>query len=115
MIVERNILSLSSPTPIHYNIGVMKTKFQNNEESNHDEIRELAFLLWEQAGCPAGRDREFWIKAEEQIVMPHGLPPMPSGTTPKISGLGRSQSMVKSTDKHQKRPLEKAGKHTATK
>jgi hypothetical protein len=33
-----------------------------------NEIDELALLLWEQAGCPAGRQREFWLKAEDEIV-----------------------------------------------
>jgi Protein of unknown function (DUF2934) len=28
-------------------------------------IRELAYALWQQAGCPEGRDHEFWIKAQE--------------------------------------------------
>lgn len=64
----------------------MKTKVQSSQEINHDEIRELAFLLWEQAGCPAGRDREFWVKAEEQIVMPNGLPSKPLKSKPKMAG-----------------------------
>jgi hypothetical protein len=49
----------------------MKTTFQDREDST-SEIRELAFLLWEEAGCPAGRDQEFWLKAEEQIVKDRG-------------------------------------------
>ncbi len=28
-------------------------------------IREHAFLLWEQAGCPPGRAEEFWAIAEQ--------------------------------------------------
>jgi hypothetical protein len=43
----------------------------NNEEpllSHETEIDDLALLLWEQAGCPAGRQREFWLKAEDEIV-----------------------------------------------
>jgi hypothetical protein len=27
-------------------------------------IRENAFHLWEQAGCPEGRAEEFWARAE---------------------------------------------------
>lgn len=36
--------------------------------SGDTEIDDLALLLWEQAGCPAGREREFWQKAEDEIV-----------------------------------------------
>ena len=31
------------------------------------EIRELAHRLWEQAGCPDGRDRDFWLEAERIV------------------------------------------------
>lgn len=71
--------------PLQSPYHTMKTKTQSSQEINHDEIRELAFLLWEQAGCPAGRDREFWVKAEEQIVMPNGLPSKPLEDKPKMA------------------------------
>jgi hypothetical protein len=32
------------------------------------EIRARAFELWEQAGKPTGRDEEFWLMAEREIV-----------------------------------------------
>jgi hypothetical protein len=37
------------------------------------EIRHAAYLLWEQAGRPAGRDQEFWFTARE--ILCHALPP----------------------------------------
>jgi hypothetical protein len=30
-------------------------------------IRERAYQLWEQAGCPEGGDLEFWERARAQI------------------------------------------------
>ena len=30
------------------------------------KIRERAYLLWEQDGRPAGRDVEFWLRAETE-------------------------------------------------
>ena len=30
-------------------------------------VRLLAYQLWESAGCPSGRDREFWFSAEEEL------------------------------------------------
>lgn len=31
-------------------------------------IRDLAYLKWEKEGCPSGRDLEFWLSAEKEIV-----------------------------------------------
>jgi hypothetical protein len=30
-------------------------------------IRERAHRLWEEAGCPEGRDAEFWERAQREI------------------------------------------------
>lgn len=30
-------------------------------------IRELAYDLWERAGCPHGREEEFWLTARQQL------------------------------------------------
>ena len=35
---------------------------------NHNEISCLAFQLWEKAGNPEGRDLEFWLAAETQLL-----------------------------------------------
>ena len=32
------------------------------------EITARARELWEQNGCPAGRDLEFWLQAEAEII-----------------------------------------------
>lgn len=92
----------------------MKTKFKNNQEDNHDEIRELAFLLWEQAGCPAGKDREFWLKAEEQIVMPHGLSSALEETSPKKTRITKAKAAVQTESKPRKKAAAKTGKSAAT-
>ena len=34
-----------------------------------EKVRELAYLLWEHAGRPGGRDQEFWLAAEAQVVV----------------------------------------------
>lgn len=34
---------------------------------NEDEVRRLAHRLWEEEGCPEGRDEEFWYLAEDII------------------------------------------------
>lgn len=35
--------------------------------ANHDEVARLAFLSWQQDGCPEGQDETYWFEAEQQI------------------------------------------------
>jgi hypothetical protein len=39
----------------------------NPSQANHNEIAKCAYLLWEQDGCPAGRDQEYWFKAQALV------------------------------------------------
>jgi hypothetical protein len=36
--------------------------------ASRDGISCLAFQLWEKAGCPPGRDLEFWLGAETHLL-----------------------------------------------
>ncbi|CCD84300.1 conserved protein of unknown function [Bradyrhizobium sp. ORS 285] len=40
---------------------------QSSQTDLQHRIRERAHHLWEQAGCPDGRDDEFWHQAEHEI------------------------------------------------
>ena len=40
---------------------------QTSTSRNQQQIACVAYGLWEKAGRPAGRDQEFWFKAEQQI------------------------------------------------
>jgi hypothetical protein len=33
-----------------------------------DRIRSRAFEMWQDEGCPGGRDLEFWLKAESELL-----------------------------------------------
>lgn len=35
---------------------------------HEQRIRERAYYIWEQAGCPEGKSVEHWRKAEAEIV-----------------------------------------------
>lgn len=37
----------------------------------HQEIARLAWQIYQDCGCPEGRDLEFWLEAERQLT-PHG-------------------------------------------
>jgi hypothetical protein len=40
------------------------------EVPTHDQITERARKLWEDYGCPEGRDEEIWLEAERQLSTP---------------------------------------------
>jgi hypothetical protein len=35
---------------------------------DHEQIARLAYRIYFDAGCPAGRDLEFWLEAERQVM-----------------------------------------------
>jgi len=37
------------------------------EKPTEEQIRERAYVLWELAGKPEGREHEFWHEAEKEI------------------------------------------------
>lgn len=41
-------------------------------DAERDQIRRRAYGLWREAGCPQGRDREFWEQAELQVLKARG-------------------------------------------
>ena len=38
-------------------------------ELNRDEVARRAVRLWKNSGCPAGRDLEYWLEAEVELLM----------------------------------------------
>jgi len=38
-----------------------------NAPEREGRLRELAYRCWERAGCPAGRDQEFWAQAQASL------------------------------------------------
>jgi Protein of unknown function (DUF2934) len=36
-------------------------------QPNEDLIRKRAREIWEEHGCPSGRDEEFWFRAEQEF------------------------------------------------
>lgn len=34
---------------------------------NENAIREAAYFIWQNAGCPQGQDEQFWAMAVEQL------------------------------------------------
>jgi hypothetical protein len=36
--------------------------------STHDEVAQRAYQIWQDLGCPSGRDEEIWFQAERQLL-----------------------------------------------
>ena len=53
------------------NINTTSDKENNNQNQikfSHDEIAQRASKLWELAGHPVGRDAEYWLQAEAELL-----------------------------------------------
>jgi hypothetical protein len=46
----------------------MQTAAEQKPTLSHDEIAKAAWDIWQQEGCPQGRDQEYWLKAEQQLL-----------------------------------------------
>jgi hypothetical protein len=38
---------------------------QGTEIDGDEQIQQLAYKIWQEAGCPSGSDLQHWLKAEE--------------------------------------------------
>ena len=37
------------------------------DPANHDDLALLAYMLWQERGCPFGSDQADWFRAENQL------------------------------------------------
>ncbi|KAK43922.1 MULTISPECIES: DUF2934 domain-containing protein [Burkholderiaceae] len=44
-----------------------------NTSATEEQIRALAYRLWEEAGSPEGRSTDFWVIAEQQLARELGM------------------------------------------
>lgn len=51
--------------PNHHSESQSPQQFMDSCE---EAIRELAFLKWEEAGCPSGDGFDFWLEAEREVM-----------------------------------------------
>lgn len=47
------------------------------QEARENEIREKAYLLWKEAGCPPGDGVDFWMEAERKVLEVEARWPVP--------------------------------------
>ena len=58
-------------------------------------IRDLAYQLWEQQGCPSGRDMDHWLEAERLLRSETAVP----AQSVKSSAVVAKKEKVKKADK----------------
>jgi hypothetical protein len=80
----------------------MRTTSENEQTASRDEIADLARQLWERGGHQSGRDLEYWLQAERDVLARRNGPSStrPSAATseePKATGGPRK--LLRSTAK----------------
>jgi len=49
----------------------MQTAVELKQTVSHGEIAMVARDLWQKEGCQNGRDLEYWLRAEKQLLAPN--------------------------------------------
>jgi hypothetical protein len=44
---------------------------QGTQIDQDEEVRQLAYRIWQEAGCPHGADLQHWLKAQEIWLESH--------------------------------------------
>ena len=82
--------------------------------SNDAAIREQAYLLWEREGRPAGRDMEFWTRAQvalaENEQLQHLTKPAPKRAKSQRQEVAASPAEAASTGSSKAKPAKADGK-----
>jgi hypothetical protein len=63
---------------------------QSTEEAQQ-KIERRAYEIWENEGCPHGRDLDHWLKAEAEITSSPSTAPAPSGEGQPTPATGKGK------------------------
>ena len=64
---------------------------------NENAIREAAYYIWQNAGCPSGKDEYFWSMAVEQLSSSSAKTPCKSSAKRSCSKKESSSTTAKKT------------------
>ena len=62
---------------------------QDLKVNRDEEIRQLAYRLWQEEGCPDGRHLQHWLKAETILLEENRQPSEPKESKPAKGRKGR--------------------------
>jgi Protein of unknown function (DUF2934) len=65
----------TTPAPLETTTSSRRARTRNTPQPEaqmngfvgEDQIRDLAYRKWEEAGCPTGDGMAFWLAAEEEL------------------------------------------------
>ena len=66
--------------------------------AQQDEVKELAYKLWQESGSPHGKDWDFWLAAEAQLKAAKPKPaPKPKAAKPaaKPKAAAKAKALAK--------------------
>ena len=69
-------------------------------------IRERAYLLWEAAGRPSGRDLDYWLQAEAAIARPAEADPQVPTASPRAANASPSRKPAAAQARSRRRRAE---------
>lgn len=71
------------------------------EQDREEQIRKRAYEIWQQEGCPEGRDVDIWQRAERQVEEASAAATVrqPDAEAPAPKRRGRRPSAAKSPTK----------------
>ncbi|EZP74367.1 hypothetical protein BV96_00455 [Sphingomonas paucimobilis] len=44
------------------------------KDDRHEAVKARAYRIWEEEGCPPGRDEDHWLRAEQAIAAEEAAP-----------------------------------------
>jgi hypothetical protein len=65
--------------------------------AREEEVRLIAYRLWEEEGCPNGRDCDHWLKAE--AIWEEASRPQPRGKADRQAPASKSKARGKTGKK----------------
>jgi hypothetical protein len=73
-------------------------------DDREQQIRERAHALWEEQGCPEGRDAEHWQQAQAELTADIETPPPTANGLPPADAV--SAISLDPVDQHAPTPIE---------
>jgi hypothetical protein len=69
----------------------MDTLTAPQQAPSQEDIRLLAYKMWQRDGCPQGSDLSYWLNAEQQLKRPvQDGQPKQGGLAGKLAGASKS-------------------------
>lgn len=69
----------------------------------HEQVRELAYRLWQEDGAPEGRAMDYWLQAEAALTAIPTKAPAKPAAAPKAATKPKAPAKAKATESKTKK------------